>query len=84
MNGESDELYQHAMRLSADQRRDLTYRLWDVVEGEFAPDVDAAWAEEITRRVGEIDRGAVDMIPGEEVARRVREHIQRTQRDPGS
>jgi len=29
--------------------------------------VDAAWGEEIKRRIDEIDSGAVKMIPGEQV-----------------
>jgi len=36
-----------------------------------AAEVDAAWSEEIKRRLDEIDSGKVKMIPGEEVLARM-------------
>jgi hypothetical protein len=36
------------------------------------PDIDRLWAAEAERRVGEIDRGEVGLIPGEVVFDRIR------------
>ncbi len=37
------------------------------VEEVCDPDVEAAWSEEIKRRLAEIDAGIVELIPWEEV-----------------
>ena len=36
-------------------------------EEDCDPDVEAAWSEEIRRRLAEIDAGTVELIPLEEV-----------------
>lgn len=41
--------------------------LIETLDGEPEPGVEAAWAEEVERRVREIESGAVEMIPWEQV-----------------
>jgi hypothetical protein len=42
-----------------------------IIEGPAEEGVEVAWDEEIKRRVEEIQSGKIEMIPGEEVDRRV-------------
>jgi putative addiction module component (TIGR02574 family) len=74
------------MRLSPD---DLLTQLLALPTGERArlaesliasldedPEVEAAWAVEVERRVAELDAGAVEPVPAEEAFRRARERLQ--------
>ena len=51
----------------------LLQSLDEVVESP--DDVERAWRLEIERRVGEIDRGEVKLIPGDEVLAEVRRQL---------
>lgn len=39
---------------------------------EISPEVDAAWEEEIRRRIAEIDAGTAKLVPADEVIAEVR------------
>jgi putative addiction module component (TIGR02574 family) len=41
--------------------------LIETLDPVFEPDVEAAWSEEIERRLAEIDAGTVELIPWEAV-----------------
>ena len=41
------------------------------------PEVDAAWDEEIRRRIAEVENGAVKLVPADEVFARVRASLSR-------
>jgi putative addiction module component (TIGR02574 family) len=43
-----------------------------LVSGNFDPAVEAAWAEEVKRRIDELDSGRVQGIPAEQVFARAR------------
>jgi putative addiction module component (TIGR02574 family) len=45
--------------------------LIESLDGEADTGVDEAWRVEIDRRIGEIDRGDVQLIPGDEVFARL-------------
>jgi putative addiction module component (TIGR02574 family) len=60
-------LFQEASELSEAERAELAGRLLQSLHGEPDDDVEAAWAEEVERRVRQIDRGEVKTIPWEEV-----------------
>lgn len=62
-----DELFLAATQLSERERADLAGRLLDSLEAEHDEGVEAAWAEEIERRVRQIESGEVRTIPWEEV-----------------
>ena len=66
---EFDELQQRALQLSPAERADLAYRLLQSIDEGEADDeaLSSAWQIEIERRIGEIDRGEVAMIPGDDV-----------------
>lgn len=61
------ELYREASELSESERAELAGLLLESLESEPEADVEAAWSEEIERRVREIDSGKVKTIPWEQV-----------------
>jgi putative addiction module component (TIGR02574 family) len=67
MSRDLKELFGEAAKLSEGDRATLAGLLIESLEPAPEPDVEAAWSEEIARRVAEIDAGAVELIPWEEV-----------------
>jgi len=61
------EILLEASELPESDRAELAGRLLETLHGEPDEDVEAAWAEEIERRVRQIDAGEVKTIPWEEV-----------------
>lgn len=61
-----DEIEAAAARLSADEREELIQRLIEL-ENPADPEVEAAWDDEIARRLEEVRSGKVQCIPYEEV-----------------
>ena len=61
-----DELSQKARALPPEERVRLAEELLATVQ-ECDDEVDAAWDEEIKRRIAEIDAGTAKLIPAEEV-----------------
>jgi putative addiction module component (TIGR02574 family) len=61
------ELYREAADLPEGDRAELAGLLIESLEGEPEEGVEAAWAEEVERRVREIDSGHVKTIPWEQV-----------------
>lgn len=66
-----DELSQKALELPPGERVLLAERLLATVH-ESEAEVDAAWDEEIKRRLAEIDNGSAKLIPADEVFAEVR------------
>lgn len=67
MSRSVDELFRAATALSEGERAELAGLLLDSIEGEPEEGVEAAWAEEIERRIRQLDSGEVATIPWEEV-----------------
>jgi putative addiction module component (TIGR02574 family) len=66
------EVLEKALALSTEDRGLIIDRLIESLDNEPAEEgVEAAWSEEIKRRVEDIESGRVEMIPGEEVQRRL-------------
>jgi putative addiction module component (TIGR02574 family) len=69
------------MELSYEERAKLSEELWWSLHppAEELPqeEIDAAWDAEIKRRIEEIDSGAVETIPGEEVLARMDARLNR-------
>ncbi len=61
------ELFREAAELSEEDRAALAGLLIESLESEADPGVEEAWAEEIDRRLAELDSGAVKTIPWETV-----------------
>jgi putative addiction module component (TIGR02574 family) len=62
-----DEIYREAAELSDNERAELAGLLLGSLEGEPDPGVEAAWAEEVERRIRQVDSGEVKLIPWEQV-----------------
>lgn len=67
MSRDVTELFLEASRLSEADRAELAGRILQSLCGEPEEGVEAAWAEEIERRVRQIDSGEVQTIPWEDV-----------------
>ena len=77
MSIELEELKQAAAKLSQDERAELALTLIESLDDvtDSPEDVERAWKREIERRVAEIDRGEVELIPGDEVLAEVRRRL---------
>jgi putative addiction module component (TIGR02574 family) len=72
MSPDVSELLRKALALPPEARAALAGSLLESLDDEPCDDgVEAAWNEEIKRRIEEIDSGKVQMIPYEEVRRRL-------------
>jgi putative addiction module component (TIGR02574 family) len=66
----SDDFLAEALRLPAAARAALAAELIrSLDDDEPAPEVEAAWGDEIRRRLAEIDAGRADTVPWAEVER---------------
>ena len=61
------ELFREAAQLPETERAELAGRLLESLDGEPDEEVEAAWAEEIERRIRQLDSGEVKTIPWEDV-----------------
>jgi putative addiction module component (TIGR02574 family) len=76
MTPQVSELLEKALALSTQDRGLLIDRLIESLDNEPAEEgVEAAWGEEIKRRVEDIRSGRVKMIPGEEVLGRLKARL---------
>jgi putative addiction module component (TIGR02574 family) len=73
MSPDIDELRKQAMSLPPEARADLASSLIDSLDESVDEDVEAAWQQEIARRVEELESGKVKTIPWAEVRRRGQE-----------
>jgi len=69
------ELKEKASKLSEAERAALALSLIESLDGPPDPGVEEAWRVEIERRVGEIERGEAQLVPGDEVFARVRRRL---------
>jgi putative addiction module component len=54
---------------------ELALSLIESLDGPADPDVEEAWRLKIERRIGQIERGEVELIPGDEVFARLRRRL---------
>lgn len=80
MSPQAADVLDKALALSSQERGMVIDRLVESLD-EDPPDegVEEAWDEEIRRRVEEIDAGRAEMIPLEEVRRRI---VAKTRNEP--
>lgn len=65
------QLYDKAMDLNEGQRAELIGMLLESLEISTDEGVEAAWLQEIERRIAELDSGAVESVPWTETRSRV-------------
>jgi putative addiction module component (TIGR02574 family) len=71
------ELKEKAAQLSETERAELALALIESLDGpaESDAEVEEAWRIEVERRVAQVEQGEVELIPGDEVIRRVRRRL---------
>jgi putative addiction module component (TIGR02574 family) len=69
----ADKVYDEALSLPADERIGLVDKLLSSLNLPTQHEIDELWAVEAERRVAQINRGEVDLIPGEKVFEDIRE-----------
>jgi putative addiction module component (TIGR02574 family) len=70
-----EDIKEKAQQLSEMERAELALALIESLDGPPDADVEEAWRIEIERRVGEIERGEVQPVPGDEVLERLRRRL---------
>jgi len=70
MDTELEKLEAEALKLEPGERAALAQRLLASLEEDA--DIEEAWAEEVERRIAEVEKGAVQLIPIDEALARVR------------
>ena len=66
-----EQLLRQALELEPKAREELATLLLESVPTESQEEVDAAWEATIRRRVNELESGAVQTIPWEDVRRKL-------------
>ncbi len=73
----SDKVMDEVLSLPADARISLVEKLLASLNLPTRSEIDRVWAKEAERRVAQIDRGEVELIPGEEVFAKLRQKHRR-------
>jgi hypothetical protein len=71
------EIEKEIRGLERDDQEQLLRALLEELDGPPDPNVERAWLEEAQRRSRELDTGAVDTIPADEVFARARDQLKR-------
>jgi putative addiction module component (TIGR02574 family) len=71
MKRDAAEILKEALALPTEARAALAASLLDSLDTDFDEDAEPAWANEVNRRVAELDGGAVKTLPWAEVRRRL-------------
>ena len=67
MSAKIDSVRDEALKLPEDERARLASDLLASLDGEAEDSVEAAWAAEVERRKGEVERGEARLVPWEQV-----------------
>jgi len=72
MTAMTDRVTEEALSLPADIRLTLVEKLITSLNLPIDKDIDRLWAEEVERRISQIEAGEVRLVPGEEVFSKIR------------
>ena len=67
MSAKSDSVLDEALKLPEQERARLASELLASLDGEAEDGVEAAWAAEVEKRKGEVERGEARLVPWEQV-----------------
>ena len=71
MSSTVKKILEEALELPENARADLAAAVLESLEGSADEGVEAAWSDEIARRIREVESGAVKPIPWEEARRMI-------------
>jgi len=77
MSAKARHVLREALSLPPRARADIAGTLLRSLDEKDEPDVEAAWAVEIERRLKDVDSGRTKLIPWETVRRRLRATLKR-------
>jgi putative addiction module component (TIGR02574 family) len=75
MNAAVQEVFNTALQLPDGDRADLAASLIESLDRSLDPDSQTAWAEEVGRRLAELDGGTVRPVPWDDARQIVAGHI---------
>ena len=75
MTTQANDILRTALGLDPNERAEIAASLIASLDPPKSEAVEAAWAEEIKRRIESIDNGDVQLIPSDEVMRAMRERL---------
>ena len=70
-----EDIKEKAAQLSELERAELALALIESLDGPPDADAEEAWRIEVERRLAQIERGEVQLIPGDEVLERLRHRL---------
>ena len=68
----AEKVFDEALSLPEDARVSLVEKLLVSLNLPTRDEIDRLWAEEAERRVSQVEKGEVELIPGEDVFRKIR------------
>lgn len=71
------KVFDEALSLPAENRVRLIEKLLISLNLPTQPEIDHLWAEEAERRISQIDKGEVRLVPGEKVFANIRKKYRR-------
>ena len=71
------KVFDEALSLPAEARVSLVEKLLNSLNLPTQPEIDRLWAEEVERRIAQIDKGGVKLVPGKKVFSNIRKKYRR-------
>lgn len=71
------KVFEDALSLPAETRVNLVEKLLNSLNLPTQPEIDRLWAEESERRIAQIDKGEVKLVPGKKVFADIRKKYRR-------
>jgi putative addiction module component (TIGR02574 family) len=81
MTDQAQEILQKALALSEKERASIAGSLLESLDGPADENVEAAWDEEIARRIADFDSGKSGSVPWEEVQARISARLSNAKQD---
>ena len=77
MSAIADKIFEEALSLPSDERVSLVEKLLTSLNLPIQAEIERLWVEEAERRVSQIERGDVELIPGDAVFAKIRRKYRR-------
>jgi putative addiction module component (TIGR02574 family) len=71
------KVFDEALSLPAEARMSLVEKLLASLNLPTQPEIDRLWAEEVERRIAQIDRREIKLVPGKKVFSNIRKKYRR-------